>query len=457
MANPLTIEIFRVEHGGGFSMPRITLANRRAGGAVPRMVHWICQRHLEILLFGRVDGGSSGAIWKILNISALGSTSLGCTRKTVDEETITEAEFTQIMAAFKQALPAEICDPSSLGRIRSCTLLPIATAALVCRQHGRSPASLAWLRAFSQTVPDSWLMHEQAEQNAANGEEDLLLEEQLDDASFEVEDISFQEELTSMPAFQAVPDDEQRMSTYILQRVPPALTKDLSEYIVYRTATFAARRQGGAVQSISAEADRTQLLRFFGYLDRTNRIPDGQLLDITLMIRADLGDIASEYASWLQNTQRCRFSSIANYLNGLISITSYCYANLEPADAVLNMDPNPLAQLINLRGQAEKASKTQQLYDKRVGGWCEWSDVQKARLKAVKKLETVAANTSTPAYRNSLRDATALSLLSLIPPDRVGCIRKLRLGHTLKKKEGGGWAMDLSKQRDGHKTSRCVL
>ena len=127
MANPLAIEVFRVEHAGGFSMPRITLANRRAGGAVPRMIHWVCQRHLEILLFGRVDGGSSGAIWKILNVSALGSTSLCCARKAVDEETITDEEFTQIMAAFKQALPAEMCDPSSLGRIRSCTLLPIAT------------------------------------------------------------------------------------------------------------------------------------------------------------------------------------------------------------------------------------------------------------------------------------------------------------------------------------------
>ena len=64
------------------------------------------------------------------------------------------------MAAFKQALPAEICDPSSLGRICSCTLLPIATAALVCRQYGRSPASLAWLRAFlHEPVPDLWLMH----------------------------------------------------------------------------------------------------------------------------------------------------------------------------------------------------------------------------------------------------------------------------------------------------------
>ena len=66
-----------------------------------------------------------------------------------------------------------------------------------------------------------------------------------------------------------------------------------------------------------------------------------------------------------------------------------------------------------------------------------------------------ASQTATPAAKRSLlRDAAALSLLSLIPPDRVGCIRKLRLGHTLKRKQGGGWKMDLSKQRDGHKTSR---
>ena len=36
------------------------------------------------------------------------------------------------------------------------------------------------------------------------------------------------------------------------------------------------------------------------------------------------------------------------------------------------MEPNPLQQLINLRAQAEKASKTQQLYDQRIGGWLSW-------------------------------------------------------------------------------------
>jgi len=37
-----------------------------------------------------------------------------------------------------------------------------------------------------------------------------------------------------------------------------------------RTETFAARRQGGAVQSISAEADNTALLRFYGWMAATN-------------------------------------------------------------------------------------------------------------------------------------------------------------------------------------------
>ena len=39
-------------------------------------------------------------------------------------------------------------------------------------------------------------------------------------------------------------------------------------------------------------------------------------------------------------------------------------------------------------------------------------------------------------------------------PCRVGIIRKLRLDATLKKKPDGSWKIDLSKQRDGHKTSR---
>ena len=195
---------------------------------------------------------------------------------------------------------------------------------------------------------------------------------------------------------------------------------------VYRTATFAARRAGGRVESISAEGDKTALLRFFGYLTNTNRVPGGVLLYMPFMIRADLGDLVQEYASWLQNTQKCKFSTIANYVNGLVSITTYCYANLAPDDALLQMEPNPLQQLINLRAQAEKASKTQSMYDRRIGGWLTWEDVQKARVKSFDKLDEVEW-ASADEQLFALRDCAALSLLSLIPPDRVGCIRKARI------------------------------
>ena len=450
MAAPaIAVERYRVEHGEGFTMPVVSLTDRRAAGN--RLVRFVFQRHLETVLYGRSEG-SSGPIWKVMNAAGIGSTTMSVNKAAVTTGTITDAEYAALMDAFKSALPADVVDPSSLGRIRNCTIIPLAAAATVVRTFGRSPASMAWLRALSQPIPQAWELREEHEANAAAGEVDLVLEEKLDDANFEAEETSFAAELMTMPAFSADREDEERLKTYILQRVPPSLKSEVDAYLLYRTETFAARRAGGAVQSISAEADQTALLRFFGWMAATNRPVVGD--SITFMIRDDLGDVAQEYAQWLQATQRCKFSTIANYINGLVSITSYCYANLAPSDALLAMDPNPLTQLINLRGQAEKASKTQQMYEKRVGGWLEWEDVQKARVSAMKKLSDMGNGGAPAAKRNLLRDCCALSLLSLIPPDRVGCIRKLRLGHTLKKKPGGGWMMDLSKQRDGHKTSR---
>ena len=452
MAQPLQVTRFRVEARAGFSMPCVTLRDRRAGGQP--LVRFLYQRHLETVLYGRTEG-SSGPIWKLLNASGLGATALAVNKQAVASSLLSQGEFDQLMKTYKEALPADVVDPCSLGRIRNCTLLPVATAAAIARGFGRSPASMAFLRALSQPVPEAWALQEEHEANLANHQLDLVLLDQLDEqGDFEAEELSFAEELTRMPAFSADKDDETRMRTYAMSPVPSVLKHELDAYLVYRTATFAARRQGGAVQSISAEHDKTALLRFFGYLQRTNRMPaDRPLLYLDFLLRADLGDLVQAYAAWLQRTQRLKFSSIANYLNGLVSLVTYCYANLEPPEAVLHADPNPLAQILNLRSQAEKASKTQQMYEQRVGGWLTWEDVQKARQQCLEKLG--AAERGTPGERRfALRDAAAISLLSLIPPDRVGCIRKLRLGHTLKRKDGGGWKMDLSKQRDGHKTSR---
>jgi hypothetical protein len=64
-------------------------------------------------------------------------------------------------------------DPSSLGRIRNCSIIPIAAAATIVRTFGCSGVAMAWLRAFNQPVPQAWGLMEQQEANEAAGEVDL--------------------------------------------------------------------------------------------------------------------------------------------------------------------------------------------------------------------------------------------------------------------------------------------
>ena len=61
-----------------------------------------------------------------------------------------------------------------------------------------------------------------------------MLDEQLDEQNFEAEEMSFAQELTTMPAFSADKDDDDRLKTYILQRVPPMLKTELDRYLLYR-------------------------------------------------------------------------------------------------------------------------------------------------------------------------------------------------------------------------------
>ena len=121
----VVVERYRVEHGEGFTMPVVSLTDRRAAGN--RLVRFCFQRHLETVLYGRSDG-SSGPIWKVMNQAGIGSTTLPVSKASVAAGLITDAEYTALMDTFKSALPADVVDPSSLGRIRNCTIIPLAAA-----------------------------------------------------------------------------------------------------------------------------------------------------------------------------------------------------------------------------------------------------------------------------------------------------------------------------------------
>ena len=58
--NAVPIDLYRIDmpSGEGFTLPRLTLRDRRAAGN-PQL-HWVYQRHLESILYNRSsDGGTS--------------------------------------------------------------------------------------------------------------------------------------------------------------------------------------------------------------------------------------------------------------------------------------------------------------------------------------------------------------------------------------------------------------
>eukprot|EP00966_Prymnesium_polylepis_P335459 7390818-Prymnesium_polylepis.1 len=73
----------------------------------------------------------------------MNSTTLSVSKQSVASGILTEAEYAALMTEFKASLPADMVDPSSLGRIRNCTILPIAAAATIVRTFGRSGAGIA--------------------------------------------------------------------------------------------------------------------------------------------------------------------------------------------------------------------------------------------------------------------------------------------------------------------------
>ena len=71
-----------------------------------------------------------------MNQAGIGSTTLAVNKTNVVSGLITEGEYKALLDCFKSTLPSDVVDPSSLGRIRQCTILPLAAAATVVRTLG---------------------------------------------------------------------------------------------------------------------------------------------------------------------------------------------------------------------------------------------------------------------------------------------------------------------------------
>ena len=289
------VAYYRVDRGAGFSLPVVSVRDRRSNGNAP-LIRWVYQKHLEIVLFNTY--GQNSSVWKLLHQASLGRTTLSCDRAAVNAGLLTDAEFGALLTIFKEALSAELLDPCSRNKIRSFVLVPLAAASAVCRLYGRSEASMAFLRAVSQPIPQIWEMEAQAEADAANGEADLVLLDAIDEHGYEAEQMTFAEELTTEAPFAPTAADETKLKQYALSPVPSILRSELDSYIRHRCATFAAKRSGAAVVSATAEHDTQSLLKCArAQADQTDR-PHPQT-----RLRHHASAIAGFTAGWRASTR----------------------------------------------------------------------------------------------------------------------------------------------------------
>ena len=444
----------------GVSLKVFSFPDRRSGRANPPVTQWVFQKQLEELFFARSDGGSSNPIWKALQGHDVGSTSLLCQKATVVNRHLLQSEYDTMLLELR-SVSREI-DPLSTNSIRRFTLIPLSVAKTVVENRGRSPISIAFLRGINQPIPHVWELHEQAETDEANRELDyVLLDEIAIENEFETENVaSFEAELQKGSEFVDVAADEKKLAQYALTPAPP-LRKDLDDYKLARTAIFNAKRSGGKIEEISAEQSVKCVLRFLGFVQKTNQV-DGLCNEtdfkVDFFLRPDLGNLIEKFANWLKTTQRTKCSTISNYLNGLCGFLEHLYTGLAPTDPLLQLPQTPLDMCTNLRLQADAESKQEGKRENLRGGFIEWADVQKARVKCVEAACEAAKAAKTPAdftkLLKLLKEAAAISLSSLLPPDRVGVIRKLTFGRSLKKTSAGAWKIELDGIADKHKTTK---
>ena len=159
---------------------------------------------------------------------------------------------------------------------------------------------------------------------------------------------------------------------------------------------------------ITTDGDKATTLRFLAWLRATHDIVPG----LGVFCRAALSQWTEEYAKALAD-KGLKYSSIANYLNGLAMVCQFVYQTFEVDADALAMPTTPLDELLRPRGQCESQAKQQALYSRRDANWIEWPDAQKARMAAEKAHKDLPSNAAPAKKLQALKEWLIISLREL--------------------------------------------
>ena len=259
----------------------------------------------------------------------------------------------------------------------------------LCRTLGRSPRAEALLRGIAVPLPRLWEIEAEREADAQQNEVNLVLEEEYEE-ELELETSLEAEMHSGFAIFKDDAEDDEKVQSYTLSPVPPALMAEFKAYCDYRLEPLNRMRDGSCVVSLTADNDVATCTRFLGWLKATQ--PDVSIGLESAMGHEHLGEWAEAWVKFLREERSLKYSSLANYVrcyhtlpplplsfpttdfclisvcspplqvNGLFNIVNYCYTALTPSESALALDVPSTEQLLRMRAQAEKLAKQDALF-----------------------------------------------------------------------------------------------
>jgi hypothetical protein len=141
--------------------------------------------------------------------------------------------------------------------VRQVALLATNHIPAICRQFGRCEKTVGLMRALLQPMPPLWVALAEQEENDANLEHDLLLQDQIEELELEEESCHLATELcASFVPLTGDKEDDEKAKTWTLPSVPAALKTELESYTVFRTEPLQRQRLGSCVVDTTVGSDK---------------------------------------------------------------------------------------------------------------------------------------------------------------------------------------------------------
>eukprot|EP00741_Cyanophora_paradoxa_P010086 tig00020509_g9764.t1 len=215
----------------------------------------------------------------------------------------------------------------------------------------------------------------------------------------------------------------------------------------WRTRAINPDRAGAAVErSTALTNDVGTVGRFLGYLAAREEV---RPLSFDVFSRGDLVDLWMRFLTFLKEERKLTAGTLSGYTSSIIMAAAFVHSRTGAATG--SEGPHARA-LKNVKAQLEKEKREERKWRPRGENWVEYEQVLGARLAALEQYEGAKTDYE---RAQALREACLLGFLA-VTPARVGIIRRLRIGVSLRR-DAGAWCIVIDSMRADDGTGEMAL